>query len=301
VIQKSEKKSRHVECPFPLSAVWTVFETFFGAAAMRRILVLTYGVTVYLGFLAVFLYLAGFVGGFLTPTQIDGPPRSPMAQAIAVDALLIALFAVQHTVMARPGFKRWWTKLVPHEIERSTYVLFTNLVLVVTFWQWQPISGVIWELQDPLARSIAWSLFATGWLVVLITTFLINHFDLFGLRHVWLYFGGWPYQHLRFATPGPYRFVRHPLYVGWLMAFWATPRMTVAHAAFALGMTVYILIAIVFEERDLMAFHEGYAAYRRRVPMLIPRFGFHARDAANDSVDTLETSPRSYRGLYDSD
>jgi protein-S-isoprenylcysteine O-methyltransferase Ste14 len=268
---------------------------------MRRILVLTYGVTVYIGFLAVFLYLAGFVGGFLMPTQIDGPPHSPTVEAMAVNALLIALFAIQHTVMARPGFKRWWTKFVPHEMERSTYVLFTNLVLAVMFWKWQPIGGVIWELQDPVARGIAWSVFATGWLTVLITTFLINHFDLFGLRQVWLYFRGQRYQHLPFATPGPYRFVRHPLYVGWLMAFWATPRMTVAHAVFAAGMTVYILIAIVFEERDLMTFHEGYAAYRRRVPMLIPRFGFYASAAADNSVDKHEMSQRTCRGLYDSD
>lgn len=268
---------------------------------MWRILVLTYGVTVYLGFLAVFLYLSGFVGGFLTPTQIDRPPHSPMAQAIAVDVLLIALFGLQHSVMARPGFKHWWTKLVPHEMERSTYVLFTNLVLVVMFWQWQPIGGVLWELQNPVARKIAWSLFATGWLTVLITTFLINHFDLFGLRQVWLYFRGRPYQHLPFATPGPYRLVRHPLYVGWLMAFWATPRMTIAHAAFAAGMTVYILIAIVFEEHDLMVFHKGYAAYRRRVPMLIPRFGFNAAATSEDSVSSVARECSQQSGIRGSE
>jgi protein-S-isoprenylcysteine O-methyltransferase Ste14 len=254
---------------------------------MRRILVLTYGVTVYLGFLAVFLYLAGFVGGFLTPTQLDGPSRSSVIRAIFVDALLLALFTVQHSVMARPAFKRWWMRLVPHEMERSTYVLFTNLVLGVMFWTWQPFGGAIWELQDPMGRRVVWGLFATGWLTVLITTFLINHFDLFGLRQVWLYFQGRPYSPLPFATPGPYRFVRHPLYVGWLTAFWATPRMTAAHAAFAAGITVYILMAIVLEERDLVMFHEGYADYRRRVPMLIPRWGFKPPTAANDAVRSL--------------
>jgi protein-S-isoprenylcysteine O-methyltransferase Ste14 len=184
---------------------------------------------------------------------------------------LIAIFGLQHSVMARPGFKRWWTKLIPTPMERGAYMLATNLALALMFWQWRPMGGAIWEIHNPVGQAVAWSLFASGWMMVLYTTFLINHFDLFGLRQVWLYFRGRDYAPLPFVTPGPYRFVRHPLYIGWLLAFWATPTMTAAHLVFALGMTAYILIAIRFEERDLVEFHAGYAEYRRRVPMFIPR------------------------------
>jgi protein-S-isoprenylcysteine O-methyltransferase Ste14 len=173
--------------------------------------------------------------------------------------------------MARPEFKRWWTRFIPTPVERSTYVMATNLVLGLMFWQWRPMGGILWNFEQPLVRAAAWSLFAVGWLTVLVTTFLINHFDLFGLRQVWLYFRGRPYTHLPFATPGPYQIIRHPLYVGWLLAFWATPTMTMAHFVFAAAMTAYILLAIRYEERDLVSFHTGYREYRRRVPMLIPR------------------------------
>jgi protein-S-isoprenylcysteine O-methyltransferase Ste14 len=174
--------------------------------------------------------------------------------------------------MARPAFKRWWTQIVPPAAERSTYVLFSSLALILLFWQWRPIGGVVWNVDDPALRTVLHAIFAAGWLTVLITTFLINHFDLFGLRQVWLHLRGQPYRPLPFTTPGPYRHVRHPLYVGWLLAFWATPTMTLAHFVFAAATTAYILIAIRFEERDLEDAHgPSYGEYRRQVPMLVPR------------------------------
>jgi len=182
------------------------------------------------------------------------------------------VFALQHSVIARPAFKRWWTSIVPEPAERSTYVLASSVALLVLFWQWRPIGGVVWQVEQPLAVAALYGIFATGWLIVLVTTFLINHFDLFGLRQVWLHLRGKPYRPLGFVTPGPYRHVRHPLYVGWLLAFWATPTMTAAHFFFAAMTTTYILVAIRLEERDLADIHGAkYAEYRRTVPMLVPR------------------------------
>ena len=238
---------------------------------VRRFLILTYGVLCYLLSLATFLYAVGFIGGFLTPTRLDGPPQGSLAAALAIDGGLLALFAVQHSGMARPGFKRWLTRLVPEPAERSTYVLLSSAALLVLFWQWRPLGGVVWEVQGEAARAAVFAVYAAGWVTVLVTTFLINHFDLFGLRQVWLAFRGAPYTTLRFATPWPYRLVRHPLYVGWLTVFWAAPTMTAAHLLFAVGLTAYILAAIRWEERDLVAAHPEYAVYRRRVPMLLPR------------------------------
>lgn len=239
---------------------------------MRRMLVLAYGLVNYVVFLGVFLYLAGFLGNLFVPRAVDSATEGPLWIAVLVNALLIAAFGLQHTGMARPTFKRWWTRFVPEPIERSTYVLFTNAALILLFWQWRPMGGVVWDVTHPAGRAAMYGLFAFGWLTVLMTTFLINHFDLFGLRQVWLYFRGKPYTHLGFQMPGPYRFVRHPLYVGWITAFWATPTMTVAHLLFAAGMTAYILIAIRYEERNLVQYHgEAYAEFRRKVPMLIPR------------------------------
>ena len=239
---------------------------------MRRILVLAYGVLNYAIFGATFLYLAGFVGNLLVPKSMDSAAVGPFWQALLINALLVGVFAVQHSVMARPAFKRWWTRFVQAPIERSTYVLCTDLALILLFWQWRPLGGVIWDVHDPIARGMIYATSAFGWLTVLVTTFLINHFDLFGLRQVWLYFRGRPCSHLSFVTPGPYNLIRHPLYIGWMTAFWATPTMTAAHLLFAVGMTAYMLIAIRFEERDLLDFHgDRYADYRRRVPMLIPR------------------------------
>jgi protein-S-isoprenylcysteine O-methyltransferase Ste14 len=238
---------------------------------VRRLLLLTYGILSYVLFLVTFLYAVGFVGGFLTPTRLDGPRHGSLAAALALDAGLLVLFAVQHSGMARPGFKRWLTRFVPGPAERSTYVLLSNAALLVLFWHWRPLGGVVWEVAGEAARAVVSAVFAAGWLTVLGTTFLINHFDLFGLRQVWLAFRGVPYTPLQFTTPGPYRLVRHPLYVGWLTAFWAAPTMTATHLLFAVGTTAYILAAICWEERDLVAAHPEYAAYRRRVPMLLPR------------------------------
>jgi protein-S-isoprenylcysteine O-methyltransferase Ste14 len=238
---------------------------------MNRIVVFAYGVISYVIALGAFVYLAGFLGNLFVPRSIDGAPVGPLWEALAVNTLLLAVFGLQHSVMARPGFKEWWTRFVPRPVERSTYVMFTNLALILVFWQWRPMGGVIWDVEDPTGRGLLHGLYVLGWLIVLGTTFLINHFDLFGLRHVWLYLRGKPYTPIGFKTPGPYKVVRHPLYVGWLMAFWATPTMTTAHLVFALGMTLYILVAIRYEERDLVEHHgAAYAEYRRKVPMLLP-------------------------------
>jgi protein-S-isoprenylcysteine O-methyltransferase Ste14 len=239
---------------------------------IRRSAILVYGVASYaLGF-ATTLYAVGFVGGFLTPTRLDGPRTATLGAALATDLGLLALFALQHSGMARPGFKRWWTRFVPEVAERSTYVLLSGLVLLLLFLFWEPLGGVIWAAENTAVKAALYSAFAAGWVLVNASTFVINHFDLFGLRQVWLAFCGRPYTRLRFTTPALYRVVRHPLYVGWLLAFWATPRMTLSHLVFAAAMTAYILAAIRWEERDLAAAHPEYAAYRRRVPMLIPHW-----------------------------
>lgn len=236
-----------------------------------RILFFSYGVLSYLIFFGTFLYAVGFIGGFWVPTTLDGPPNGPLATAVAINVGLLALFALQHSVMARKWFKDGWTKIVPQPIERSTYVLFSSLALIALFWLWRPMGGVVWSVEDPVAVVILRSLFGFGWALVLITTFLINHFDLFGLRQVWYHLIGVPLPEMKFVTPGPYRMVRHPLYVGWFFVFWMMPVMTFAHLLFALATTAYILIAIQFEERDLVREHgDKYRAYKRRVPMVIP-------------------------------
>ncbi|MGH9883804.1 MAG: methanethiol S-methyltransferase [Pyrinomonadaceae bacterium] len=238
---------------------------------LKRIAFFVYGSLSYLIFLATFLYAIGFIGNFGVPRTLDGAPGGPFVVALAIDVALLTLFAVQHSVMARKWFKDWWTRIVPKPLERSTYVLFSSLALILLFWQWRPLGGVVWSIEDPVGRTVLRGLFAFGWALVLLSTFLINHFDLFGLRQVWLNLLGRPYTTLRFGTPGPYRLVRHPLYVGWLFAFWSTPTMTLAHLLFSIATTAYILIAIQLEERDLVREHgDSYEAYRRSVPMLIP-------------------------------
>lgn len=238
---------------------------------IRRIAIFAFGCIAYLIFLATFLYALGFVGGFLVPTTLDGAARMPFAPALAIDLGLLALFAVQHSVMARPAFKRMWTRVVAPPLERSLYVLASSLCLIAMFALWQPLGGVIWNFESTFARVAAHALFAFGWGLVLVTTFLINHFDLFGLRQVWFALRGQEYRPLSFVEPGPYKLVRHPLYVGWLFAFWSTPTMTAAHLVFALMTTAYILVGIRLEERDLLAYHGvDYESYRRRVPMLVP-------------------------------
>lgn len=239
---------------------------------MQRHLILLYGAFSYALTLGAFAYLAGFVIGRGTPTVLDGPARLSLPAALAVNAGLLALFGLQHSIMARQGFKRWLTRFVPQAAERSTYCLATCVALFMLYAFWQPMGGTIWEVESAVGRNFLYALYASGWAVVLCTSFLIHHFDLFGLRQVWLNWRGEKYTALRFRTPGPYRYVRHPLYVGWLMVFWITPYMTAAHLVFALGLTAYILIAIRYEERDLVAhFGREYAVYRRRTPMLIPR------------------------------
>lgn len=255
---------------------------------MRRILYFIYGVTTYTMFFGVFLYTIGFVGNFIVPKSMDSAVEGSMGEALVVNLLLVLVFSLQHTVMARPTFKKWWTQFVPKPIERSTYVLFTNLAMILLFWQWRPMGGVIWDIQDPTGRIAMYGLFASGWLTVLVTTFLINHFDLFGLRQVWLYLRGKEYTSLGFRAPGPYKVVRHPLYVGWMTAFWATPTMTTAHLAFAIGMTGYMLVAIWFEERNLVEFLSEYADYRKRVPMLIPRIS--GKKATTESVAVTKST-----------
>jgi methanethiol S-methyltransferase len=237
----------------------------------KRLSIFLYGVVSYAIFFGTYLYAIGFIGNFGVPRTLDGTPTASFTTALLVNLGLLGVFAIQHSVMARPAFKRWFTKLVPVSAERSTYVLLSSLLLIAMFAWWQPLGGVVWTVTDPTARGVIWGFFAFGWLLVLVSTFLINHFDLFGLRQVWLQLMGRPYTELAFGTPGPYRLVRHPLYVGWLLAFWATPTMSVSHLVFAIATTGYILIAIQFEERDLVAHHgKLYRDYRERVPMLIP-------------------------------
>ena len=238
---------------------------------MKRIAFFVYGVVSYLLFFAVFLYLAGFVGNFAVPIRIDAPDAGFSWRALGGNALLIALFALQHSVMARPAFKARWTRLVPQEIERSTYVMLTNAVLVLLVLFWTPLGPTVWHVEDPVGRALLWALFGLGWAMVPVVSLLIHHFDLFGLRQVWLALRERAYTHLPFRTPGVYRFVRHPLYVAWILAFWATPTMSTGHLLFAGLMTAYILLAIPLEERDLVALHgERYRAYRREVPALVP-------------------------------
>jgi len=239
---------------------------------LKRILHFAYGVASYVLFLGTFLYALAFVGGCpLIANRLDGPLTGSLGTAIAVNCALLAVFAVQHSVMARPWFKERWTQFVPWSIERSTYVLLSSLALILLFWQWRPIGIEIWTVENPVGQIALWTAFALGWGLVLVSTFLINHFDLFGLRQVTLPLLGKPYTPVSFRTPWLYRQVRHPLYVGWLLAFWATPTMTLAHLLFAIATTAYILLAIQFEERDLVTEHgKSYEDYRRNVPMLIP-------------------------------
>jgi protein-S-isoprenylcysteine O-methyltransferase Ste14 len=237
---------------------------------MKRVLVLIYGLLSYAIFFATFLYAIGFVGNMLVPRSMDSAPIAGLGESVAINIGLLALFALQHSVMARPAFKRWWTQFVPAAAERSTYTLLSSLALLLLFWQWRPIGAIVWNVENDTGRALIYAGFAAGWLLVLFTTFLINHFDLFGLRQVWLYFRGRPYTELPFKTPALYRLVRHPLYVGWFFAFWCAPTMTAAHLLFAIMTTAYILIAIQLEEKDLANAFPEYAAYKTRVPMLIP-------------------------------
>lgn len=236
---------------------------------MRRIAYFSYGIMCYVMFLGVFLYSVGFIGNFFVPTALDADPSGPVVPAVLMNLLLLTVFAVQHSVMARPWFKRWWTTFVPRPIERSTYVLFSNVAMILIFALWRPLGGTIWNVEGP-GRAVLFAMYGLGWLTVLYATLLVNHFDLFGLRQVWLYLQDKPYTQLPFREPSLYRHVRHPLYVGWMMVFWFTPTMTVSHLFFAAATTAYILVAIQFEERDLVRALPEYGEYRQRVPMLVP-------------------------------
>ena len=239
---------------------------------MGRILVLLYGVVCYVIFLATFLYAIGFVGNLLVPKSIDnGAPAATLTRALILNIILLSIFAIQHSVMARPAFKKIWTKFVPVSIERSTYVLLSSLALILLFWQWRPIGNVIWDVQNAAGQYVLWTLFFIGWGMVLLSTYLINHFDLFGLRQVYLYSKGVDYHHVGFKAVLLYKIVRHPIMLGFITAFWATPRMTAGHLLFAAVTTAYILVAIQLEERDSLKFMgDEYVEYRSQVAMILP-------------------------------
>jgi methanethiol S-methyltransferase len=252
---------------------------------IKRLSIFVYGVLSYAVFFATFLYAIGFVGNLWVPKSMDSVREVPFLTALLTDLALLGLFAIQHSVMARPAFKRWWTRIVPEPAERSTYVLFSSLALVLLFLYWQPLGGPVWSVASPVGRAVLYGSYALGWAVLLFATFLINHFDLFGLRQVWLALLNKPYQPLQFGAPLLYRYVRHPIYVGWFLIFWSTPTMTVTHLVFALATSAYMLIAIQLEERDLIDAHPEYEEYRRRVPMLVP-FTKRRRQGARSVVST---------------
>ena len=237
---------------------------------MSRILVPLYGALAYVVFLASFLYAIAWLGGFIVPKTIDSGAPSPLLEAILVNVALLTAFALQHSVMARPAFKRWWTQYVPKPVERSTYVLAASLLLFAICFGWRPLPEAVWRVEGAAAMAV-WALFATGWLIVLTSTFMINHFELFGLRQVWLHARGRSYVAPRYVERLFYRFVRHPIMLGFIVAFWAAPAMSVGHLLFAIVTTAYILVALQLEERDLLKEHgASYASYRERVPMLVP-------------------------------
>ncbi len=254
---------------------------------MRRWLFFVYGVANHLLFLATFTYMAGFVGNLYVSKSIDSATAGPISLAIVIDLLLLGVFAAQHSIMARPAFKRVWTRIIPEPIERSTYVLVSCAVTFLLLWQWRGIDQIVWDVQQPMLRGFLWGLFAIGWLLVPLASLLINHFDLFGTRQVWLHLRGRQYKALPFRVPSLYKHVRHPLYIGWMIAFWATPTMTAGHLLFAGVLTGYMCLAALVEERDLIAhFGRQYEDYRRTVPMFIPRRNAAASFMSQQEIDS---------------
>lgn len=241
---------------------------------MKRVMGLTYAIFAYVVFGMTFLAAMGFVGNLVVPVSLDMEPgagSTPFGRALTINLLLLTIFAAQHSGMARQRFKNWARRLVPEPLERSTYVLASCAALLVLFTGWQPLGGEVWQVEDVAGRMVLYALFALGWMMVLLGTFLTDHLDFFGLRQAWSWFRGRAYTPPELQVTGPYRLVRHPLYLGWILAFWATPDMTLTHLLFALGMTVYILMAIPLEESDLVETHgPAYEGYRRGTPMLIP-------------------------------
>lgn len=257
---------------------------------MNRLLALIYGFLAYVGFLGTFVYAICFIGDIAVPKTIDSGAESPLFLAVAINALLLGTFAIQHSVMARQGFKRAWTKVVPKHLERPTYVLAASLALMLVLWQWRPIPQMVWELHG-IAATVLSVTFWLGWALLLTSTFLINHFELFGMQQVWGYFRGKEYQGAAFRTPSLYRMVRHPLYLGFVIAFWSAPQMSLGHLIFSIGCTGYILLGIYFEERDLVTTHGlTYRRYREQVPMLVPFL-----KASKDKPELAVAAPRAER------
>jgi len=238
---------------------------------MARFLVLLYGVVCYLAFFATILYMIGFVGDLVVPKSVSSGAAGPVGQAIVINIALLLLFGIQHSVMARRSFKAWFTRVIPHGAERSTYVLASSLALIILFAFWQPLPGTLWQVEAGAGAAILWGIFAAGWVLVFLASFMINHFELFGLQQAFQYFRGKPAVQIPFKMPFLYRYVRHPLQLGFLLALWSTPNMTVSHLMFSVGLTVYILVGLAYEERDLLSFHgDKYRIYRQSVPKLIP-------------------------------
>ena len=254
---------------------------------MGRVLAFIYGIVVYAVMFLTFLYLFAFLANILVPKTIDTGMATSFGLAFVINAGLIILWGVPHSVMARPGFKQWWTQIVPKPIERSTYVLVSTLLMILLFWQWRPMGDIVWQVDAAWAQGTLWGLFVVGIVLLFASTFVINHFDLFGLRQITLNLLKKPYTSLGFKVTFFYKFVRHPLYIGWFLIFWATPQMSVGHLLLAIGMSAYILIAIRYEERDLVTFlGEDYVNYQKKVPMLVPRPG-----KVHETVKAQPTGP----------